>query len=655
MNRFIALFLTLATLLAHTLAIHKDQQSEIAPPYDQAHVAYRLGRNFVESGSFAWEQGLPAGESYPSPLWVGVAAVAERLYFGVTSFCQVVGMISALLTALVLAQFSPGRLAGVIAPSLLVVCGGIAAAAGSGMETAFFALLVTASFLAFERRWPVLLAIVLALACATRPEGALFALALFVLEAAGVWRARTPGRRPLWWSFVPPMLVTLTIVAVRYATLGYLLSPWTSALLTVDVDRWRRGAFYLSDFALGSGWTLLLVFPAWYGLRGSLQGTGRRALLLALSWAAVVALGGGGSLPFFEALVPMFPILLIAIQESMTLALDSGRRGWPEATWALFLLGLAASGLVSKFPGDLGPLQTENLHRAWMMPHVPPRFGYQQQLGRLGLVEEIDDTQRMRSLGIFMRAQIDPEHTVLTPWPGALGYLSRLKVIDVLQRTTPLRAGERVMPWTGLPRADVMAALSLMPDYIVPAIAWKEPVPAVQEIAANWAHNLDQFPDEKQRAVQIREALRTYELITVPIPVGNSSRPEKPKRPFYLLRRKALGLAPNLLVTVEGRHFRIEATHRAHEQLVDLRVLLRDSAGELHSMRPTGQFENGPSAVARRSILMFPTGTRRVELVSADLPDDIDAVELRAVLRNPGARGEHAFAAASDSRSVMLK
>jgi hypothetical protein len=45
---------------------------------------------------------------------------------------------------------------------------------------------------------------------------------------------------------------------------------------------------------------------------------------------------------------------------------------------------------------------------------------------------------------------------------------------------------------------------------------------------------------------------------------------------------------------------------------------------------------------------MFPTGTRRVELVSADLPDDIDAVELRAQLRNPGARGEHAFAAASD-------
>jgi hypothetical protein len=654
MNRTLALFLTLVTLLAHTLAIHKDSIGEIAPPYDQAHVAYRLGRNFVESGSVAWDPGLPPGESYPSPLWVGVAAFAERIYLGVTSFCQLVGMLSALFAVLVLAQFSPVRLAGVIAPVLFVASGGIAAAAGSGMETAFFTLLVTASFLAFERRRPVLLGILLALTCATRPEGALFPLALFVLEVAGAVRARVP-RRPLWWSFVPPALVSALIVAVRYSTLGHFLSPWTSSLLEIDVDRWKRGLVYLGDFALSSGWTILLVFPLWFGLRGRLTGTGRRALLLAVAWAAMIAAGGGGALPFFAALVPSFAILLIAIQESMTLALDSGRRGAPQLTWALFLCGLAASFLGSKYPGDLGQLKLERLHRAWMTPHSTPRFGYQQQLGRLGLAEEIDATQRLRSLGIFLRGQLDPQHTVLTPWPGAVGYLSRLRVIDMLGRTTPPPGHDRVLPWTGMPRADVLAALSQAPDYIVPMIAWRQPVPEARDIAANWARELDIDPDDPRRAPHIRDELRTYELITVPIPLGNSSAPDRPKRPFYLLRRKALGLAPVLSVELEGKQFRITVAHRAHEQLVDLRVLLRDAAGELHSMLPTGGFIDGSSACARRSIVLYPTGTRRIELAVGELPDNIDAVELRAVLRNPGARGEHSFAAVSEPRSIALR
>ena len=186
MNRTTALFLTLAVLLAHTLAIYKVESGAFAPPYDQAHVAYRMAHNFVEHRHFAWDPTLEAAESYPSILWVGVATIAERLYLPVTTFCQTIGVISALLSVLVLASFSPGRLAGVIAPLLFVVCGGIAAAAANGMETAFFALLVITAFLAFERRRAAILAVALSLACLTRPEGGLFALALFALELANL-------------------------------------------------------------------------------------------------------------------------------------------------------------------------------------------------------------------------------------------------------------------------------------------------------------------------------------------------------------------------------------------------------------------------------------------------------------------------------------
>src|SRR5882672_8955714 len=135
MNRTTALIITLAILLAHTLAIYKTSSGEIAPPFDMAHVAYRIARNFVHNGSFAWDASLGAADSYPSLLWIGIATIAERLYLPVGWFCQIVGLIAALACALVVARFSLDRLAGVIAPLLFVVSGGIASAALSGMET----------------------------------------------------------------------------------------------------------------------------------------------------------------------------------------------------------------------------------------------------------------------------------------------------------------------------------------------------------------------------------------------------------------------------------------------------------------------------------------------------------------------------------------
>ena len=144
MNRTLALLLTIAILLAHMLAIHKNALGAIAPPYDNAHVVYRIARNLVESQSFAWDHGSPAVESFPSLLWVTIAAIGTRLYFGVTMFCQTIGALSALITVFVLARFSPVRLAGVIAPLLFVVSGGIAAAAASGAETSSLALFVVA-------------------------------------------------------------------------------------------------------------------------------------------------------------------------------------------------------------------------------------------------------------------------------------------------------------------------------------------------------------------------------------------------------------------------------------------------------------------------------------------------------------------------------
>src|SRR5688572_17021125 len=182
MNRTTALLVALAILLGHALAIHKTASGEIAPPFDMGYVAFRIARNLVQTGHLAWQPGYPGIESYPSLLWILVATFAERFYFPVNQVAQGIGMAAAFGCVLVLAQFSPVRLAGMIAPLLFVVSGGVASAALSGLETSTLALLLAFAFLAYERGWRVALALSLGLAVLTRPQGAVFALALLVIE-----------------------------------------------------------------------------------------------------------------------------------------------------------------------------------------------------------------------------------------------------------------------------------------------------------------------------------------------------------------------------------------------------------------------------------------------------------------------------------------
>ena len=654
MNRTLALFLTLAILLAHMLAIHMTLAGQFAPPYDDAHVAFRVARNLVETQRPTWDASTAAVESFSSFLWVGVAAIGQRLGFTVTTFCQSVGGLSALITVFVLARFSPGRLAGVIAPILFVVAGGIASAAASGAATATLALFIAASFLFFERRAGLAFAICLCLCVVTRSEGVTFALLLLLLEIAGTLRHSAEQRANLLRWFIPAGVVLALMAVSRQMHFGTYFSPYEHAWASSNVERLETGASFLLGFARSSGWTILLVFPLYYLVRGQLQGVGRRALFLSLGYAAAVAIQGGGQGPMFQAMVPMTALLLIAIQQAMTLALDSSRRLWPQVTWVLFLFALATTALASKYPGNLGPFPTETLHRRWLQSGTSSRVSYVEPLGRLGLVEEIEVTERLRGLGAFMNAQFDPRDTVLTPWPGAIGYLSRLHVFDALGRTT-LLPGETVpRPWTGTQRSDLLALLATDVDYIVPGINWYEAPPSLREIADNWQRFIDNQPIDTQRTAAVHEALRAFELITVPVPIYGSAAARPPTRPFHLLRRRALQLWPKLAIELDGSRYRVNVIHRSHEQMVDLRVILRERNGQLWSVLPTGALRSGASGLMRTSILLFHTDVRAIELAAGDLPDDLDVVEIRVVLRNPLARAEHPFAMASETVSLEV-
>ncbi len=642
MNRTVALFLALAVLTAHALAIYQAGNGDLAPPYDFAHVAYRLGRHLAHTGRLAWDWNSSGVESYPSLLWVGVSALAERLYLTVSGSTQLIGSLAALATVLVVAQFSPDRLAGVIAPLLLVVSGGLAASALSGTEIPVLTLFVAASFLAFERRWRIAFALFALLTAATRPEGALFVLALFALELVALARKHPDARsRSLLPAFAPAFVAGAIVIGVRWSATGALLSPAFECLVVPSPGLFRLGLASMRDFFVGLGAPALVVFPIWYFARGSLVGTGRRALLLSGVWGLVVASGGGTMLPFAGEMVPILPLLYVSIQSAMTLTLDSSKRGLPELSWTLFGLGMASSALASKYPGDLGPLPVEGLHRAWQNAAAHPRAGRSSVLGRLTLDEEIKIAERLRAAGLFLRDNLDPTYTILSPWPGAIGYLSQLRVIDPLWRVAPLIEGQRVRSWTGSVRSDVALAFEREPEYIVPTLTTRGQTPRADELVEMWAKTLDAKPWSPERAGELLRLLAAYEMIAVPIEYEGRT-PSAGAALFFLLRLRKLELAPKLDVQLRDGMFKIEVSHDSHVMLADLEIELRGPDGERWTMRPNGVFTEG-QAMARRNLLLFPTGERQVLLAEGKIPPDSSARQLRVALRNPGAQGNDIF------------
>ncbi len=637
MNRITFLFLALAILLAHTLWIHQTPSGEFAAPYEISHVAYRCARNLIRHGALAWNPGAAAVESYPSALWIGVCTVAEHRYLPPTLVTQFVGILCALGTVVVLTQFSPRRMAGLIAPMLLAASGSAAAAGASGTEAPLAMLLVTSAFLAFERGWRRSLAATLALLALTRPEGIFLVFAFLVLELFD----RPIGenglrRRSLRWWYVVPVVVVGAMAISRWVNLGTWLSPFGRSLLEPTPGQAALGLDYARSYLLSSGSAPLLLFPVVLLPLRWLSGTGRRALILSATWLGMVVLSGGDGLPFWNALAAVVPISLISVQEALRGWMDRRPRFAP-VTWAVLVLATGASFLVSKSPGNIGPIPLERFQRWWMEPGPRLAEAYGRSLGRLGLLAEIREVERLRPLGVFLRDSAKEPSTIATFWPGAIAYLSRKEVYDLRGRAFPSTEDGRVHSWRANRKVDLVDAFEREAGYVVPLIGSLEEGVPPSSFLETWLRRFDTEGTSQERNRALVAALWRYELISVPVP-DRSHQPDVPSTiPFLLLRSKDLGLTPTIELELEGGKARVHVRHVGHRQVVDLGVKVTGPDGGTLHLRPTGEWtEDDVGIAARTSILLYETGPRPILLLEADLPPDLAEGTVEAQLTNPG-------------------
>lgn len=635
MNRGTVVFLTLVVLLTHTLAIHQTPDGDFAAPYEAAHVAYRIGRNLVHAGVARWDPATPPADSYPSLTWIALGAVAARVNAAPTLVAQYTGLLAALASVVLLTQFSPERMAGLIAPLLLAASGSVAAAAASGTEAPVAMLLVTAAFLAFERGWRAPLALALTALAFTAAEGSLFLLALVALELLD-----RPGERARFASMKPALAAALAgLVAcllVRAAVTNSATSSFERLLLRVDAEQVRLGAEYLGSFVLASGFGLLLPLPLAALLVGALSPTGRRAGILFCVWVLAAVVTGGDRIPFWNALVPVLPLLFVCLQDAMRGLMDARPR-LSGAIWGLLVTTLAACFLVSKLPGDLGPLPLEEPLQRWMKPTAGLEAAYGHSLGRAGLLEEIREVETLRPLGVFLRDKVRADASILTFWPGAIGYLSRKHVVDALGRVQPPPGERRSRSWRGLPRIDLLAAVGEQPDYIVPLVGALAEDATPIDFLRRWLRRWDVVGEDEERLRELIAALRLYELIAVPVPADDAVPDEPSPYPFLLLRRRDLNLGPRLALDFEdGGRFHVRVKHTGHRQVVDLYVAVVDRDEGVWTMRPTGHWVKGEAVAARTSLLMHSTGSRSILAASGRLPEDVAVTGVRVSLHNPG-------------------
>jgi hypothetical protein len=661
MNRTTVLVLALLVLLAHILAMHHDSTGAFALPSDEAHVNFHIARNLVHNHGTVWAAGAsPAAileEGGTSLLWTLVAALGEWYAYSPIRLTAAIGIICALSTMVAVARLSRDRLVGVTATVFLVVSGPLAASAGNGTETALFTMLIALSFLSLERRRSGWLGVSLALLVLTRSVGILWVLGFLV--AAILQRRACKGETQvkLGAAFLPAVVAFTIFGLIRVGYGASFLAPDLRALFETDMETVRLGLSSLLGLVKGTAAPALVLLALIQLPLGKLSGTGRRALGLTALGTAYVVITGGSSSPMYAVWTPILPLAYISVQEALIGGLHR-RPAFEGLAWSAIALACLGSVLASKLPSNLGPIPTASLLNAMGRNDTRSQEAYGTTWGgRPAVAQAIRSSERLRAAGLFFRfgQNIAPDSVILTPWPGAMGYLSQRRVVDLLGRTEPPVGKAHVTPRTGRMRADTVAVLGTLPDYVVPMIADRLHPPTQAEFIQTWLERYDEIGPTEERKQQLRGALEPYQLVAVPIPAHEEDRGSPSDTPAFLLRLRSLELEPKLQIRIDnsGRsRFHITLVHSGHHQIAELEVRVDAPDGSTWYLRPDGAFIENTPVRARTEAFVFPTGEREVELIFAQLGSQltldgapIPGLRLTARLINPFSEPEDAFAA----------
>ncbi len=439
---------------------------------DDAYISYRYARNLSEGAGPVWNPGQHV-EGYTNFLWVAILAGLHKLGADIILSARWLGyalaVVAAGATYVVTTQLiagTPGRIAGFIAAILLCASGAWAMWATAGLEAPLFASLtliaVTLHLRERPRRdrvgWPPASGIMWAFVGMARADGVLFAgiTGLFKLgDLVRQVRAAPKGMRLRAFVFGGGHVVlwagVFAAVYAPYFIWRYNYYDWFFpntyyAKVGSGLDQYDRGIKYVLAFLQETGGWLLLLLPLAIAESAVRRGAALYVLVLAGAWLGYTAYVGGDSLLRYRFIAPVLPLYYGVLAVTAVSIATRLRTAMPRQRYvaeAIASVAVLASVAITLHPQAVDAWDTRGERRA------------------------VDERAL---IGRWLRDHLPSDTTVATIPVGALGYESRLTIVDMLGITDEhiahrnLKIGELA---AGHEKYDSEYVLDLEPDIIL--------------------------------------------------------------------------------------------------------------------------------------------------------------------------------------------
>ncbi len=422
---------------------------------DDAYISYRYIENFLNGDGLVFNIGERV-EGYTNHGWVILLSMFGALGLPYIGLSQIIGFLCGgglvVLAAMIARRLIPdSHLLVQLIPSYLVAASmSLAYWSPAGLETSAFALAATASLYWYLTR-SRLLVFGLAMAVWIRPEGALVAMLLLLVEAI------TERRLP-WFSLgcgVMAFVLSLPYVVFKIVYYGSLLPNPFFAKTGWNMQQVLSGLEYTGRFfshyplaAVGLAVGLLL----WMKLRGQ----GRAVVLFSLLYAVYITVVGGDVLKVHRFFLPVLAPLAVLAALAVNWVLVRVKKS--QVVPGAVTLGLLAV-LVT-----------------WFLPRdFVTNYNFREKAF----------TDRMARMADNIKASDDSNFSVALPTIGTFGYkLIGHDIIDMLgltDSTIARHAGEEIpgMETTWKERKHNSAyLLGRAPDYIMFSTGYKPSAPA---------------------------------------------------------------------------------------------------------------------------------------------------------------------------------
>ena len=438
---------------------------------DDSYIFFRFSRNLAQGHGLRWNLDEPPVEGYTSFLWV----MAGSLLFVIfpanlprsMSWLSILFFVASLLvfTKMMNRQAQDRKYTWRWFALLFAASGPLIFWATSGMETSLFLLLILACFYYLElylqtqnKKYYFLIWGLSFLCFLARPDGFLLAFVLgfyFLIFKKGF------VRKDLLLPFIFFFLMPFVLYNIWRTAYFHSLFPntfYAKATGSFNIQA-VKGLLYLKDFALTYLLPLLplLVILLFKQKKFPLRFKPYSGLVLAfiLLYSIFILLVGGDYMAMYRFFVPLLPLIYLLLGR-LLFTVASVSTSKTAAAWTAFAFAVIVTFLPST------PLE-----KAIWGGNKTHHYGCYE-----GLKTERWYVNRYITIGkLFGRLKHRPSDTLVVSAIGAVGYFSRMNVLDYygLTDTHIARRRQKDFAWhfPGHEKTDIDYILSKKPTYLM--------------------------------------------------------------------------------------------------------------------------------------------------------------------------------------------